>query len=62
MSVLALMLLPTWLDFGTKNGEKSEPEAIQKEAQLLIDLLMDLWTVLAPFWVSCWGHLGHLSF
>ena len=60
-SVLVPMLVPTWLHFSIKNGPKWEPRAIKKEVRFLIDFFIDFWTLLAPFWEPCWGHLGHLN-
>ena len=52
------ILVPTWLPFGSKNRiktvQKSSPRGIKK----VIDFCIDFWTILAPFGMPSWGHVG----
>ena len=50
-----------WVSFYIKNQSKIIQKSIPRGIQKMIKILMDFWTILAPFWEPSWIHVGHFS-
>ena len=58
MSILAPILGPTWLHFGSQNRSKSVKNRFSKGTPKMIDFYIVFGSILGRFWGPTWGHLG----
>ena len=53
-----LILVPTWLYFGSKNQSKTHLKINPKGFKKIIDFCIDVWTILGQFGTPSWEHVG----
>ena len=60
-SIFHSILVPTWLHFPSQNPWKSDPRAMSKHIDFLIDFCIKCLMVLASSWGPIWGYVEHCA-